>query len=823
MSTPNADITLHHLPIAAFAVDASGKVTVWNAAAAELTGWSSEEMLGQRVRKLFGQKRGSTPLDDALADGEPTQAQVSLAAASGQSLSLELRFAPMPNARGEAQGGIVTLHAPSAAGTGDSGMMTAAVEGSTAAFVMCDREFRITYMNPAARQLFTKHEAHFKAMFPKFELATLVGTSIDVFHRDPSHQRRMLETASDMPRRVDIRVGPLTLEINATMMTDAQGKHVGNCLEWKDVTAARKAENEAAAMHSMAEGAGACIMIADAERRISYVNPSLRKMLQRYTENLRRKWPDFDPDRLVGQSIDIFHRDPSHQARIVRDQSRMPMSANINVAGLEFELTVSALTDAKGRYIGNAVEWFDQNARAAYRREVQALATAAHEGRLDVRANVAGSEGVWAEMLTRVNEILDAFTEPMTRILEAVRTISDAALEGRLDVRADVTVVGEVHRPILVGLNALIDAFVAPMTEVQEQLGKVSTGDLTAYIRSDFQGDHARLKEALNNTLDSLNQILAEVQTVAEQIASGASEVSASAQDLSGGAVRQASAVEEISASIGTMTEKTRQNAESAGEASRLALSAGELAGAGDRQMQAMMRAMAEIDDSSHNISKIIKVIDEIAFQTNLLALNAAVEAARAGAHGKGFAVVADEVRNLAARSANAAKETTAMIEGSLQKVSQGTQIARDTAVSLSRIVESVNRVNALVADIASASSEQAHGITQIDASLRDVDQVTQTNTTSAEESATAAEELSMQASRLSEMLQRFTLKQPELPELDETVFTPELLAAFQSFLAQHYKGTPGPAKPAAQAPKAQPKKPRKEKSKTSDGEFGRY
>jgi methyl-accepting chemotaxis protein len=343
------------------------------------------------------------------------------------------------------------------------------------------------------------------------------------------------------------------------------------------------------------------------------------------------------------------------------------------------------------------------------------------------------------------------------------------------------------------------------------------------------------LKDALNGTLDSLNEILGEVQLSAEQIASGSNEVSSSAQGLSTGAVQQASAVEEISASIGTMTEKVRQNAESAGEANRLATGAGQLATEGDQQMRAMMRAMGEIDESSHSISKIIKVIDEIAFQTNLLALNAAVEAARAGVHGKGFAVVADEVRSLAARSANAAKETTAMIEGSLVKVSQGTQMARDTAASLARIVESVGRVNGLVADIAAASSEQAHGITQIDQSLRQVDQVTQTNTTSAEESATAAEELSLQAGRLSEILQRFTLRRPKAVDIADGQLSPELLAAFQAFLAQHYPasaskpgpvaaGRPAPVKPAANGGKpTAAKKGRKDKGGTSDGEFGRF
>jgi methyl-accepting chemotaxis protein len=567
----------------------------------------------------------------------------------------------------------------------------------------------------------------------------------------------------------------------------------------------------------------------------------LRKMLQRYAAQLRTKWASFDPEQLVGQSIDVFHRRPAHQAEIVRDMSRMPMTAEINVAGLEFGLNVSALTDAKGRYIGNSVEWFDQNARAQFRREVGGVYAAVRDGNFDRRIDPAGMEGAWLEMAHRINEIADAYTEPMRQVLAAVQEMTDAALQGRLDVRVDPSRVGEAHRPILDGLNQMTEAFLGPVAEVQGQLARVAEGDLTAYVTSEFLGDHARLKEALNHTLDSLNESLGEVQTVAEQMASGANQVSAAAQALSNGAVKQATAVEEISVSIGGMTDKTRENAESAGEANRLATAAGELAAAGDRQMQAMMGAMSAIDESSQQISKIIRVIDEIAFQTNLLALNAAVEAARAGVHGKGFAVVADEVRSLAARSANAAKETTAMIEGSLARVAQGSQIARETSASLARIVDSVARVNGLVSDIAGASTEQAHGIIQVDAGLREVDQVTQQNTTSAEESATAAEELAMQANRLSEMLHRFTLRRERPQEAAPTDIPPELLAAFQAFVAQHYGGAfpggaksgaatpPAPAKPAKAeaAPQKSANAPRKSRTetsgKTSDDEFGRY
>lgn len=343
------------------------------------------------------------------------------------------------------------------------------------------------------------------------------------------------------------------------------------------------------------------------------------------------------------------------------------------------------------------------------------------------------------------------------RVISGIQDLIQKAMDGDLSARVDVDAEGDLAE-IAHGINKVLDEITKPMHETVQVLQEVAEGNLTITITSDYKGDYALMKEALNITLASMNNLLEQVTEAANQVAYGSRQVSDSSQSLSQGSTEQASSLEEIIASMMEVAAQTKHNAESSTQANQLALLGRGNAENGNEQMEEMLAAMAEIKNSSNNISKIIKVIDEIAFQTNLLALNAAVEAARAGRHGKGFAVVAEEVRNLAARSAKAAKETTELIENSIQKVENGAMIANNTAKALDEIVDGITKVTDLINEIASASSEQAQGINQINEGFSQVDKVIQQNAANAEESASAAEELSSQAAQLKEMLSQFKL-----------------------------------------------------------------
>lgn len=414
-------------------------------------------------------------------------------------------------------------------------------------------------------------------------------------------------------------------------------------------------------------------------------------------------------------------------------------------------------------------------------KETEMLTSSAIEGNLSTRGNIEKFSGVYKEVIEGVNNTLDAVLEPVEEASEVLKKLS----EGSLKVYVRGNYKGE-HAIIKNSLNKTVKILSDYINEITHLLTELSKGNLNISITGDYKGEFVKIKDSLNLIVESFNTILHEINVAAEQVALGAKQVSETSMSLSEGTTEQASSIEEVSSFMGEVSEQTKQNAVSANQANELALTAKNTAVEGNEKMSEMLQAMNEINEASGNISKIIKVIDEIAFQTNILALNAAVEAARAGQYGKGFAVVAEEVRNLAGKSSDAAKETSALIAGSIEKVDSGTKIANKTAEALDRIVEDIDEVFNYAKNIAESSNQQATAISQINESINQVSQVIQTNSAISQEAAAASEELSSHAQVMKELVERFEAKSVELKKSNNKELTPEIIQMLEQLTEEN-------------------------------------
>lgn len=469
------------------------------------------------------------------------------------------------------------------------------------------------------------------------------------------------------------------------------------------------------------------------------------------------------------------------------------------------ESTITGLTQSI-RDLKEILKDADSEVRVAFDKYVEALED---ESKLVVEILTAAQSGDIAGASAKlVSDEFGKATEAVDASLEncysLMNTKGDAALHSNKAVSKNAAFVIAVlvlivTLVIIVLARAISASLKVPAWNMRDEAKKMALGDVDVNIKHYYNDELGELADALKQMSENIvsqanfakeisegnldievipcsdrdllgnsmahmvteeNRVMSGIREAVMEVKTGSQEVAAASQSLAQGSTEQASAIEQITASINDITERTKVNAKDASEASELVVSAKDDATDGNQKMHEMIAAMADINQSSENISKIIKVIDDIAFQTNILALNAAVEAARAGQHGRGFAVVAEEVRNLAGKSAQAASETAELIEDSIAKVTRGSKLAQETAGALEAIVSAIDRIVTITNSIAVASNDQATAISQIDQAIGQVSQVVQTNSATSQQCAAASEELSAQAGKLREMIGRYKLKQ---------------------------------------------------------------
>ena len=472
---------------------------------------------------------------------------------------------------------------------------------------------------------------------------------------------------------------------------------------------------EAVRVRRSIDSSSALVMIADSDHTIVYVNDTLKRMLVRAEPEIRKTLPQFQAEAAVGANIDIFHKNPSHQRRMI-DALTNTHDTRLTLGSIRFALSINPVRNESGERIGTVVEWRDVTAEESILGDMDSVVSAAVEGDFSQRITLSEAEPSLTLAAERVNTLI-----------------------------------------------ASVDTGVA---ETERVMQRIAEGDLKDEMRGSFAGKFEKLQGSVNATVGRLRELVGEIQGASSGIASSTDAIASGAGDLSSRAESQAASLQETAATMEEMAATIKGNADNAKIASDMSEEAAQRAQRGGDVVSETVTAMSNIEASSAKISDILAVIDGIAFQTNLLALNAAVEAARAGDAGKGFAVVASEVRALAQRSGDAAKDIRALIDESAGHVADGARLVNLTGEALEEINTAILKVRDTVSDISDATSEQATGVEEISSAISNLDALTQQNAALAGESSATARELLGQSGGLGELVRQFDTGQDAPPRM---------------------------------------------------------
>lgn len=660
-----------------------------------------------------------------------------------------------------------------------------AINTALTAVMMVDKDLKITFANKATISMLTEHEATLQKSFPNFQVKNLVGSNIDMFHKHPEHQRRLLADPSNLPHRAEIKLGPLSFKLNVSALM-RNGEHYGSMLEWTDITSEKLALAETNSQLDAISKAMAVISFHPdgtiIEANENFLNASgynLDEIAGKHhrmfvgpeygrSPEYMKFWNDLADGQVQIGEYQRFKKDGSElwlqasynpifdlQGKVVKvikyasdvtknKQDRANFEGQIDainkaMAVISFNMDgiitdvndnfLQAVGYSRGEVVGKHHRMFVQQDEAnsyEYKAFWEKLNHGEFVGGEFQRVGNGGKE-LWLQ--ATYNPILDVNGKPN----RVVKYASDITAQKKLQMDVD-----RVLQSVTLVMNAM------------------SKGDLTELMSGEFEGEFADFQSTVNSTVEKIASIVEEINETCVSLASAASEISQGNMDLSQRTEEQASSLQETASSMEELTSTVQQNSENTRQAEQLAASAREQAEKGGDVLKAAIEAMSQINASSKKVADIIGVIDEIAFQTNLLALNAAVEAARAGEQGRGFAVVAAEVRNLAQRSATAAKEIKGLINDSGEKVTEGSKLVNQSGATLEEIVISAKKVGDIISEIAAASEEQSSGIGQVNKAVSQMDEMTQQNASLVEQAAAASKSMDEQTQDMRSRLSFF-------------------------------------------------------------------
>ena len=651
-----------------------------------------------------------------------------------------------------------------------------ALDASSTSFMMADVDLNIIYANKAVQILLKSVEKEIKEALPQFSADNLMGQNIDIFHKNPAHQRGILGNLKQT-HTASITVGRLNFRLTLNPLFDEQGKNTGTVVEWLNQT-------ELLVQSGMLDA-------LDRSQAVIQFAPdgTIKTANKNFLDTM-----GYTLEELVGKHHRIFADQAYANSNEYREFWQQLNEGKFSTGefkrfakgGREVWLQASynPIVNSAGKVTGvvkYAVDITAQSLKNAdYTGQIEAISKAQAVIEFNMDGVIQDANDLFLQTMGyTLGEVKgkhhSIFVEPSYRSSHEYREFWEQLNAGvysvnefkRIDKMGNDVWLQASYNPILdmngkpfkvVKYATNISGRKQAIFEIKDVLLSLSEGDLTTSIKSEFEGEFKELGDAINSFISDLTDTISQINVATGTISGASTEIAQGNADLSSRTEQQASSLEETASAMEELTGTVRLNAENASQANSLASQASGVAIEGGSIIQKVVETMSSINESARKISDIIGVIDGIAFQTNILALNAAVEAARAGEQGRGFAVVASEVRSLAQRSANAAKDIKELISDSVQKIESGNTLVNQSGETMDKVVTSIKRVNDIMSEIAAASAEQATGIDEVSKAVAQMDEVTQQNAALVEEAAAAAESLQTEAEQLAVRVATFRL-----------------------------------------------------------------